>query len=107
MRLFLLCALASISGVALADTHPFSVEDLVRLNRLSELALSPDGRHIAYTLREVDLDADRGRNDLWMIDVDTPNATPKRLTSHPENDSSPQWSRVSGHLYFLSARSGS
>src|SRR5215831_2617474 len=102
-----LCALAIASSVAMADTHPFTVDDLVRLNRLSEPTLSPDGRHIAYTLRETDMDADRGRTDIWLVDADTSNSTPRRLTSHPENDSSPQWSRVSGQLYFLSSRSGS
>ncbi len=90
-----------------ADTHPFGVGDLVRLNRLSEPALSPDGRHIVYTQRQTDLEADRDRADLWLLDVTQSKAVPKRLTSHPENDFSPQWSRVSGNIYFLSARSGS
>jgi dipeptidyl aminopeptidase/acylaminoacyl peptidase len=90
-----------------ADPHPFGVDDLVRLDRISEPALSPDGRHLVYTLRETDLEANRGRTDLWLLDVVQSKAVPKRVTSHPENDSSPQWSRVSGNIYFLSTRSGS
>lgn len=97
----------SSTGIAAADTHPFSVEDLVRLDRVSEPALSPDGRHLVYTMRETDIAADRGRTDLWLLDVGQSKATPKRITSHPENDSSPQWSRMRGNVYFLSSRSGS
>jgi dipeptidyl aminopeptidase/acylaminoacyl peptidase len=92
--------------VLAADPHPFGVDDLVRLNRISDPALSPDGRLLVYTLRETDMDADRGRSDLWLLDVSQPKAVPKRITSHPENDTSPQWSRVSGNIYFLSSRSG-
>src|SRR5262249_36841441 len=36
-----------------------------------------------------------------------PNAQPQRLTSGPQNDSSPRWAADSRTLYFLSNRSGS
>jgi dipeptidyl aminopeptidase/acylaminoacyl peptidase len=84
-----------------------SVQDLVRLKRLSEPALSPDGRTVVFTLRETDLSANRGRTDLWALDVVTKGATPRRLTSHTANDGSAQWSADGRYLYFLSARSGS
>jgi dipeptidyl aminopeptidase/acylaminoacyl peptidase len=98
---------SSLPQASIADTHPFSVQDLVRLKRLSEPALSPDERLIAYTLRETDLNADRGRTDLWLLDLKKTNAQPRQLTSHPENDGSAQWSRDSNFIYFLSSRSGS
>ncbi len=97
----------STAAALAANPHPFSFNDLVGLRRLSEPALSPDGRHVVYALRETDLQADRGRTDLWLLDATQSKAIPKRITSHPDNDSSPQWSRISGNIYFLSARSGS
>lgn len=87
--------------------RPFSVEDLVRLNRVSEPVLSPDGRTVAFTVRETDMEANRGRTDLWTLDIATKGAQPRRVTSHPENDGSPQWSADGRALYFLSGRSGS
>ena len=39
------------STVTAEATHPFGVDDLVRLQRLSEPALSPDERFLAFTLR--------------------------------------------------------
>jgi len=34
--------------------QPFSPDDLVRLNRLSDPQVSPDGRYVVYTLRETE-----------------------------------------------------
>jgi dipeptidyl aminopeptidase/acylaminoacyl peptidase len=104
----IVCAALSSTALAAQPTHPFSVDDLVRLNRLSEPALSPDEKHIVFTMRETDMEADRGRTDLWLLDVtSTTPSQPKRLTTHPDNDSSAQWSIHGSHIYFLSSRSGS
>jgi dipeptidyl aminopeptidase/acylaminoacyl peptidase len=51
--------------------------------------------------------ANRGRTDLWSLDLTTKGAQPRRLTTHPENDSAAEWSRDGRELYFLSSRSGS
>jgi len=99
--------LACVTAASAADSHPFSVEDLVRLKRLSEPALSPGESQIAFTLRETDLAADRGRTDIWLLDLKAANAQPVRVTSHPENDSGPQWSNDGRFIYFLSSRGGS
>ncbi|MET0658776.1 MAG: S9 family peptidase, partial [Steroidobacteraceae bacterium] len=90
-----------------AAPHPFSVDDLVRLRRVSEPALSPDSETVVFTVRETDMDANRGRTDLWALDLVTKGALPRRITSHPENDGSAQWSHDGKWLYFLSGRSGS
>lgn len=92
---------------ALAAPHPFNVEDLVNMQRVSDPALSPDGRTVVYTVRETDLAANRGRTDLWSLDLATKGAQPRRLTTDPENDSSPEWTADGREIYFLSTRSGS
>lgn len=102
----LVTALFAVAAHA-QSRHPFSVEDLVRLQRISEPALSPDGRTVAFTVRDTDLDANRGRTDLWALDIATKGAQPRRITSHPENDGSAQWSADGRYIYFVSSRSGS
>ena len=87
--------------------QPFTVEDLVRLKRLSDPHVSPDGRYAAYVLRETDMEANKGRTDVWLLDLTQKQAPPQRLTSDPANDSSPRWAPDSRTLYFLSTRSGS
>jgi dipeptidyl aminopeptidase/acylaminoacyl peptidase len=95
------------TAAAAAERHPFSVEDLVRLKRVSDPALSPDGKAVVFTVRETDMAANRGRQDLWSLDLATKGAQPRRLTTHPENDNAPAWSRDGRYVYFISARSGS
>jgi dipeptidyl aminopeptidase/acylaminoacyl peptidase len=106
--LALLCALApAVAAVHAEERRPFSVEDLVRLKRVSEPVLSPDGAVVAFSVRETDVDANRGRQDIWSLDLSTKGAQPRRLTTHRENDNAPEWSSDGRYLYFLSARSGS
>jgi len=87
--------------------QPFTVEDLVRLKRVSDPRVSPDGRYVAYVVRETDIEANKGRSDIWLLDLAQKNAQPERLTTDPANDSSPRWAPDSRTLYFLSARGGS
>ncbi len=90
-----------------AAAQPFTVEDLVRLKRLSDPQLSPDGRYVAYVLRETDLEANKGRTDIWLLDLAREDAQPQRLTTDPANDTSPRWAPDGHSLYFLSTRGGS
>ncbi|MDY6947817.1 MAG: S9 family peptidase [Pseudomonadota bacterium] len=105
------CLLMPLAAVAQNSQppalHPFTVEDLVRLQRVSEPAVSPDGRSVVFSVRETDMAANRGRVDLWSLDLATKGAQPRRLTTHPDNDSSAQWSADGRDIYFLSTRSGS
>ncbi len=96
--------LAAASGAQPAP-HPFSVHDLVALERLSAPRASPGGEHIAFVVRTTDLAADRGRTDIWTIG--SAGNGLRRLTTHEANDSEPRFSPDGASLYFLSARSGS
>jgi dipeptidyl aminopeptidase/acylaminoacyl peptidase len=90
----------------LAHAAPFTPEDLVVLKRVSDPQLSPDGRYVAFVERETDLEANKGRTSLWLLDL-RHGATPARLTDGKANDSSPRWANDSRTLYFLSERGGS
>jgi dipeptidyl aminopeptidase/acylaminoacyl peptidase len=109
MKLFYV--LAAMLSFPLTTTNaaprPFSADDLMQLLRISEPAVAPNGRYVAFTVRTTDLAADRGRTDIWFLDLKAPNTAPKKLTTHPENDSSAAWSSDSRYVYFASTRSGS
>jgi dipeptidyl aminopeptidase/acylaminoacyl peptidase len=94
----------------LAGAHaatPFTAEDLVRLERISDPQVSPDGRSVAYVQRSTDMSANRGRTDIFVVSLTEAGAVPRRLTTHPANDASPRWLPDSRRLVFLSDRSGS
>ncbi|HEY0975699.1 MAG TPA: S9 family peptidase [Solimonas sp.] len=82
----------------------FTVHDLVRLDRVSDPRLSPDGRHVAYTLRSTDYDANKGVQQLWLLDL---SSGAKRALTTSASNYAPRWSNDGKQLYFLSSRSGS
>ena len=98
-------AMAIMVMPAAAEPRGLNATDLVTLARLSEAQLSPDGRRVVYSLRETDLAADRGRSDLWLLDIDA-DAAPRRLTSSVENDTAADWAPDGNGIYFLSSRTG-
>ena len=104
-------AVAAMSAGAAARAapdaaQPFGVQDLVRLDRISELAVSPDGRQLAYTLRTTDMDANKGRTGVWLLDTHKRSAA-LRLSDLAANAGSAEWSADGNAIYFLSNRSGS
>jgi dipeptidyl aminopeptidase/acylaminoacyl peptidase len=96
-----------IAGTVTAAARPFTANDLVMLNRVSEPRLAPDGRSVAFTLRETDLAGNRGVKSLWKLDLTDKAAHAQRLTAPGSNAWSARWSADSSTLYFLSNRSGS
>ena len=104
-RTVLVFALALVAAaVANAQQHPFNVHDLVAMQRVSDPQPSPDGSRAAFVVTTMDLEANKGRRDLWMAATDGSGA--RRLTTDVANDWSPRW-HGDGTLYFLSSRSGS
>ncbi len=94
-------------GAAADHSLPFTVQDLVQLERVSDIAASPDGTHVVYTLRSTDLDANKGRTAVWLVDTTKRNAPAVRLTDLSANSGSAEWSADGRFVYFLSNRSGS
>jgi dipeptidyl aminopeptidase/acylaminoacyl peptidase len=113
-RIFFALSLWCAAGAAVASPTaapepalPFTVQDLVRMERISDIAAAPDGRHVAYTERTTDLEANKGRTGVWLLDTGKRGATPLRLTDGGPNSNSAEWSKDGKFIYFLSNRSGS
>jgi dipeptidyl aminopeptidase/acylaminoacyl peptidase len=94
-------------AAAPAAAKPFAVDDLVRLKRLSDPRVSPDGKSVVFALTETDMDENKRRSDLWLLDLTGKDAAPRRLTQNAANDLNPRWSPDGKSLYFISTRSGS
>ncbi len=97
LMLALLCTPAFAKGL--------TVEDMLAMQRVSDPAVSPDGKLVAFAVRDTDFDANRGRFDIWIGGTD--GSAVHRLTTSPENDTDPAWSADGRFVYFVSARSGS
>ena len=91
-----LALLGLLAVGAPAAAKGLTIEDMLAMRRISDPQVSPDGKQVAFTVRDTDYDANRGRTDIWLVGSD--GSSLKQLTTHPENDSDPQWSTDGGWL---------
>ena len=92
------------SGSLLA-AEPFSLTDLLSLKRIVDPEVSPDGKWVAYTLREPNLEQNKFNFHIWV--VSTEGGEPRQVTNHEKGESRPKWSPDGKSIAFLSSRSGS
>ncbi|MCX7895763.1 MAG: S9 family peptidase [Thermoanaerobaculum sp.] len=106
--MWLVPVLLATAGVVMASaeaTHPFSVHDMLAMDRISDPRVSPDGRWVVFTVSVTDLENNRRRTDLYLAATD--GSATRRLTTHQASDSQGRWSPDGRFIYFISSRSGS
>src|SRR5688500_17075927 len=106
MRLTLVhrvAALATLTaGVARAQLTP---EQVTSLQIVSSVALSPDGRWVAYTLtqpraaEEDTLAGLRAYSELWI--VSSAGGAPRAIVQRPSSATNPAWSPDGSRLGFV------
>ena len=101
MLLTLLLAAAS----AATPAPRFDAVQMMKLERLADPQLSPDGRWVAYQATDVDLDAGTRNTDIWVVAADG-TSPPRRLTDHAAADTRPRWSPDGRRIAFVSTRDG-
>lgn len=99
-------ALTAAPGMAQTSSHPFSVHDLVMMDRVSDPQLSADGSHVVFAVRSTDYDANKGVTSVWLLDLTKAGATPRRVTAPELNASSARFSPDGKIIYFRAAEAG-
>ncbi|MEI6471357.1 MAG: S9 family peptidase [Holophagaceae bacterium] len=94
--------LVLVAPALAAEKRAFHIEDLHRLKGLQHLALSPDGKRLAFEVSTQDLRASTRSTHLWVLETAT--GATKQLTFSGKADTAPQWSKDGRTLYFLSTR---
>lgn len=96
-----LLAATLLASAAPAAARPLTIADVTMLSRVGAPAMSKDGRWLVWSQRETDLAADRGRYDLWKLDLTRANARPVKLVADPQVDENdPQ---IIGDTVYFSA----
>jgi dipeptidyl aminopeptidase/acylaminoacyl peptidase len=101
----LILALASAAKVKEQQpTRPITIDDLLKVRRVSDPQVSPDGRWIAYSIADTDKAANKRVTQIYLISSD--GGEPRQLTNEKQSSSSPRWSPDGKRLAFVSARDG-
>jgi dipeptidyl aminopeptidase/acylaminoacyl peptidase len=87
----------------LVATHDIVPADYAQVKLITEFAVSPNGKQVAYCLATWDEKGDTRTTDLWVIDTDGRD-TPKQLTTDRAKYRTPKWSTDGKALYVLASR---
>ena len=79
-----------------------TVDQILSLKRAGSPEISPDGRWVAYTVRETNWDDNAYETEIWLADVATGAA--RQLTNAKKSSQSPAWSPDGSKLAFISDR---
>ena len=107
MKRFLLVALAgwALGGVVgLAQKQPFTVDTLLKIARIGDPQLSPNGKQVVFTVQTVDLERNTRPTQIYIMPLE--GGSPRQITQDGSN-TRPRWSADSRQIFFVSTRGGS
>src|SRR6266498_1027381 len=91
---------ALASNFAAQDRRRFTIEELLKVRRVNDVQLSPDGQKVAFTIGDVNMNANRVVTQIFLIQVS--GGEMKQLTSGDGSASSPRWSPDGRKLAYVS-----
>ena len=90
--------------------RPMTFEDMMKMKRLGETAVSPDGKWLAYSVTTVDLEQNTKTPELWLQAIAPPSGSgsePLKIAVAQPHDGGVQFAPDGKRILFLSGRSGS
>ncbi len=97
-------AQAQAQAQAQVPSPAFGVGDLLRVRRIMDPQVSPDGTRVAFVRTEVSEANNTRNNDIWIVPV--AGGEPKALIVSDTSDDRPRWSPDGKRLAFVSTRDG-
>ena len=95
----LLVTLLVLVSATAAPAQRFSIDELLKVRRVSDPQLSPDGRHVAFVIGDVQFDDNRVVNQIYVVPIG--GGEPKQLTKGGSSSSQPRWSPDGKKIAFV------
>ena len=91
LALSLVATILGAPGVFAQPTaRRFTIDEMLKLRRVSDPQLSPDGKRVAYVVMDVNLERNTRNNDIWVAPL--AGGAPVQLTRSDQSDDRPRWS---------------
>jgi dipeptidyl aminopeptidase/acylaminoacyl peptidase len=104
-RLILSLSLSCLCACAFAQSkRPMTFEDMMKMRRLGDIAVSPDGRWVLFSVTDVDLGKNMRTSHLWIVPA--AGGDEKPLTDSLAGESRGRFSPDGKRILFESARDG-
>jgi Tol biopolymer transport system component len=101
-QLIVILVAACLVSYADGQKRAFALADLYKIRNVEDPQFSPDGKKIAFIVREDELAGGKTRAAIYVMDSDGGNQ--RRLTANTGSDTHPRWSPDGSSLLFLSTR---
>jgi dipeptidyl aminopeptidase/acylaminoacyl peptidase len=99
------CVLLIVASTLVAQKQPFDVQALLKIARIGEPQLSPDGKTVAFTVQAVDLDQNKKPKQIYVVAIS--GGEPRKITTLGGDNERAVWSPDSKRLAFISDQGGS
>jgi dipeptidyl aminopeptidase/acylaminoacyl peptidase len=102
---FLLACAAGLAGMAKGQARrPMTFEDMMKMRRLGDIAVSPDGRWVMFSATDVDLGKNTKTSHLFIVPV--AGGETRALTASLAGESRGRFSPDGKQILFESSREG-
>jgi len=101
--LALILVVCSSASLFAAAKRPFTFEDMMKLKRVGEPEVSPDGKWVIFSVVDVDLAANTKTPHIWIVPV--AGGEEREIIADQDADR-PRWSPDGKRFAFLSTKEG-
>jgi acylaminoacyl-peptidase len=99
----LLCLVAYSTTTPAGPPHKVTPDDYAAVEAVTGIAISPDGKQVAYCESRWQVETDDRKADVWVVGL-AGDAPPRRLTFDRANDRLPVWADDGKTIYALGNR---
>lgn len=100
----LICLLAAVAFSPVAATRSPTIDELIGLQEPAAPVVSPNGRFVAYTIRQPNWAENIYETQVWLVNTETNSSS--QLTNSKGTNVEPTWSPDGRWLGFVSDRDG-